>query len=211
MAKKRQYVRQRESMHPSAVDFDVFVRQQASGGKTVTRALAMKWVMSSYKREALIRIGATRIAQNAARTSTKKECLTVAAIEFSKNGGSITELQAEAFYSVGISTVMQQKCRALATTYVYDKASKVFSPVGACEVQKPKRSTGTVRAIFDVLAEGEATAAEIASKHGVNVESVRCILSRFHRAGQVVKCGHPRQGTNELKWGLASQTAAAAK
>jgi hypothetical protein len=209
MAEKRQYVRQRESMHPSAVDFHVFVQQQSSVGKTVTRALAMKWVMSSYKREALIRIGATRIAQAAARTSTRKECLTRSAIEFSKNGGSITEVEAEAFYSVGISTVMHRKCRALATTYVYDKESKVFASVGVSELQKPKRSTGTVKAIFDVLADGPATAAEIASRRGVNVESVRCILSRFFKAGQVVKFGKSANGTSALKWGLASQLTAA--
>ena len=217
MAKTREYVRQSESMHPGSVDFHVFVQQQAYAGKTVDRVAARRWVMSAYKREALIRFGAKIIASEArARFSEAKgngeisrNAMTLAAIGFSTNGESISESEAEFFYSRGIGVVMHRLSSARSHTYAYDKTARVFLPTGISVLPKGTKNQGTVCAIFDVLSARNATASEIASERGVNVDSVRSILSRFFVQKRVVKIGPARQGSKELVWGLVNRPAAA--
>lgn len=214
MVKSREYVRQSESMHPGCVDFHVFVQEQASCGKAVDRVVARRWIMSAYKREALIRFGAKLIAsESRARVSLRKSnramsrnAMTLAAIGFSANGESIAEAEAEFFYSRGIVVVMHRLTSARSHTYTYDKTSSLFSPAGGLVLPKCRRNQGTVRAIFDVLSARNATASEIASERGVSVDSVRSILSRFFVQKRVVKVGLARQGSQELIWGLINQS-----
>jgi hypothetical protein len=213
MAKTREYVRQSESMHPGSEDFHVFVQQQVSIGKTVDRVAARRWVMSAYKRESLIRFGAKRVASNAcalekrSKHDTVKNAMTSAAIGFSAEGKSISEAEAEFFYCRGIAVVMHRLSSARSNTYVYDKRTGVFMPTDLIVIPKGRGNGGSVRAIFGVLSERNATASQIASDRGVNVDSVRSMLSRFFVQGRVFKVGHAMPGSKELIWGLVRKPA----
>jgi hypothetical protein len=213
MAKTREYIRQSESMFPGSEDFYVFVHKQVAAGKTVNRVAARRWIMSAYKRESLIRFGAKAIASDAcalekrAKHHTVKNATTSAAIGFSAEGKSITEAEAEFFYCRGIGVVMHRLLSARSSTYVYDKLAGVFMPSDAIVMPKGRGNGGTVRAIFDVLAARNATASEIASDRGVNVDSVRSVLSRFFLQGRVSKVGRAGPGSKELIWGLVKNPA----
>jgi transposase len=181
-------------------------------GKSVTRAIAIKWIISSYKREALIRFGANRRATDALRAqqiagerARKQEWLTRSAVAFAHNGSTITEREAEAFFDSGISVVLQRLVCARASTYVYDKASRLFVPVAVSNGPSCNRSPGVVKAILATLSEEDCTASDIASKWGVDVNSVRCILNRMRRAGSV-EPSEKRKGTGrgsaQIVWRL---------
>jgi len=196
MSRKRDYVRQSESLHPSAVEFSLFVHNLHEQGKHVTRAVAIKWIISSYKREALIRYGANRRATSAIRAGhvagdrqIKREGLTKSAVSFSRDGSTITEKDAEAFFDTGISVVMQRLVSSRAGTYVYDKSSKIFLPVSASNVASKRRNVGVVRKILSALSEADLTAEGVAEKCSVDVHSVRNNLNGLRRAGCVEHAG----------------------
>lgn len=212
MSKKREYVRQSESQHPSAVDFSVFVHNLHAEGKPVTRAMAIKWIISSYKREALIRSGARvrataaiRAEVNAGDRIRKREALTRSAVSFSREGATITEKQAEAFFDTGISVVMQRLVSSRAGTYVYDKDAKVFVPVIASNGVSKCKNFGVVRKILSALSEGDLTASGIAKQCSVDVGSVRNNLNSLRRSGQVEPAGKQRglgKRRKEIIWRL---------
>lgn len=212
MNKKRAYVRMSESMHPHAIEFPAFVNAMHGEGKSVTRAMAIKWIISSYKREALIRFGANRRATDAVRAQQvagekirKQEGLTKSAVAFAHNGCTITEREAEAFYDSGIAVVMQRLVGSRASTYVYDRASQLFVPVAVTNEPSRNRSPGVVKAILSALSEDDCTAADIAAKWGVDVNSVRCILNRMRRAGSVESSQKRKgvgRGSTQLVWRL---------
>lgn len=212
MSKKREYVRQSESQHPSAIEFSAFVHKLHSENKPVTRAMAIKWIISSYKREALIRSGARHRATTAMRAKEragerqiKREELTKNAISFAREGATITEKEAEAFFDTGISVVMQRLVGSSAGTYVYDRDAKVFLPVIASTGISKCKNVGVVRKIISALAEGDLTAADIAAKCFVDVGSVRNNLNRMRRAGSVEPAGkQPGQGRGktQIVWRL---------
>lgn len=212
MSEKREYVRQSESQHPSAIEFSAFVHKLHAAGKPVTRAMAIKWIISSYKREALIRFGARQRATSAIRAEInagdrirKREGLTVSAVSFSREGATITEKQAEAFFDTGISVVMQRLVSSRAGTYSYDKDSKVFVPVNASNGVSRRRNVGVVKKILSALSDGELTAAGIAGRCSVDVCSVRSNLNRLRRSGAVEAAGkhHGRgKGKTQIVWRL---------
>lgn len=214
MNKSHQHTRSSDAIHPTATPFHVFVQQQAALGKVVDRVAARRWVMSSYKREALIRIGAQNIASTSLRLevrkqrATDKNSLTVAAIGFTRNGESINDVDSEAFYSRGIAVVFQRLVTARSQTYAYDKEEAAFRPVGVTVPPKVKKNIGTVKAIFGVLSARNATASEIAVAHNVNVDSVRSILSRFFIQGRVCKVERTKPGKGEVIWGIAQEVGA---
>lgn len=196
MNNKRAYVRASETMQPHAIEFAAFVNQMHRDGKSVTRALAIKWIISSYKREALIRFGANRRATDAVRSQCaaggkqkKREGLTKQAIAFSREGSTITEKEAEAFIDSGISVVLQRLVAARASTYIYDRQKQLFVPSATSKEQSRSKSPDVVKAIFAALGERDCTACEIASTMGVDVHSVRCVLNRMRRAGAVEEAG----------------------
>lgn len=212
MNKKREYVRQSESQHPSAVEFSAFVHQLHAEGKPVTRALAIKWIISSYKREALIRSGAKHRATTAIRAQLhagdrerKLEELTRSAVSFSRDGATITEKEAEAFFDTGISVVMQRLVSSRSGTYVYDKDGKVFVPVLASTGISKRKNVGVVRKILTALSEADSTAAQIASRCSVDVGSVRNNLNRMRRSGSVEQAGKQPgrgRGKTQIVWRL---------
>jgi hypothetical protein len=196
MSKKREYVRQSESLHPNAVEFASLVHDFHKEGKTVTRAVAIKWIISSYKREALIRYGANRRATDAIRAGNvagnrevKREQITRVAVSFSRDGSTITERDAEAFFDTGLCVVMQRLVSSRAGTYVYDKNSKTFVPIAASKVASKSRNNGVVRKILLALSEDDLTASAISEKCCVDVISVRNNLNGLRRAGAVEQVG----------------------
>jgi hypothetical protein len=196
MSKKREYVRQSESLHPNAMEFSAFVHELHKQGMLVTRAVAIKWIISSYKREALIRHGANRRATSAIRSghlagerNIKRECITKVAVSFSRDGSTITEKEAEAFFDTGICVVMQRLVSSRAGTYVYDKASKTFSPASASSVPSRRRNVGVVQKILSALSGSELTAVGISERCSVDPGSVRNNLNQLHRAGLVEQVG----------------------
>jgi hypothetical protein len=213
MAKRREYVRQSESQHPNAVEFSTFVHRLHSEGKQVTRALAIKWIISSYKRESLIRFGARQRATSAIRAEAnagdrprKREELTKSAVSFSREGATITEKQAEAFFDTGISVVMQRLVSSRAGTFAYDKDAKAFVPVLALNGGVSNRkNVGVVQKILAALSEGDLTADEIASRCSFDVGSVRNNLNGMRRAGSVERAGKKSargRGKKQIVWRL---------
>jgi hypothetical protein len=212
MSKKREYVRQSESQHPSAIEFAAFVHKFHADGRPVTRAMAIKWIISSYKREALIRSGARHRATTAIRAEVnagdrirKREELTRSAVSFSREGATITEKQAEAFFDTGISVVMQRLVSSRAGTYVYDKDAKAFVPVTASNGVSKRKNVGVVKKILSSLSEGELTAAGIAKQCSVDVGSVRNNLNRLRRSGAVEPAGKQPglgKGKTQIVWRL---------
>jgi hypothetical protein len=212
MSKKRGYVRQSESQHPSAIEFSAFVQKLHEDGKPVTRAMAIKWIISSYKREALIRFGAKKRASEAIRHQKsagdrprKQESMTISAVAFSRDGYSITEREAEAFLDTGISAVMQRLVQCRAGTYVYDRNDKVFVPTAASKDVYKRRNTGVVSKILNTLSGGDMTASEIAEQCLVDVGSVRNNLNRLRRAGTVEESRKQKQngrGNSQIVWRL---------
>jgi DNA-binding transcriptional ArsR family regulator len=199
MSKKREYVRQSESQHPSAIEFSSFVHKLHEKGQPVTRAMAIKWIISSYKREALIRSGARKRATDSIRADRdaggkqrKQEQTTRMAVAFTRDGATINESQAEAFVDSGISVVLQRLVSCRAGTYVYDKDSKLFLPVSICCVASEGRNVGVVRKILSALSEGDLTAAGISERCSVDVGSVRNNLNRLRKAGAVEQVGKER-------------------
>jgi hypothetical protein len=212
MSKKRQYVRQSESQHPSAIEFSAFVNKLHAEGKQVTRAMAIKWILSSYKREALIRSGARHRATTAIRADInsgerirKREDLTSSAVSFSREGATITEKQAEAFLGTGISVVMQRLVSSRAGTHVYDKDAKVFVPVTASNGVSRRKNVGVVKNILLALSERQLTAVGIAERCSADVGSVRNNLNRLRRSGHVEQaCKQPGRGRGkaQIVWRL---------
>ena len=212
MSKKRCYVRQSESQHPSAIEFAAFVQKLHDDGKPVTRAMAIKWIISSYKREALIRFGAKKRASEAIRYQKadggrprRQEPMTISAVAFSRDGSSITEKEAEAFLDTGISAVMQRLVQCRAGTYVYDRAEKIFVPTAASHCVHRRRNTGVVSKILDALSQGDLTASEIAGVCLVDVGSVRNNLNRLRRAGTVEESRKQKgsgRGNTQIVWRL---------
>lgn len=210
MNKRRAYAFVGDSMHPHSTEFSAFVNQMHRDGKQVTRAMAIKWIISSYKREALIRFGANRRATEAVRAECaaggrerKREGITRRAIAFAHEGSTITEKEAEAFVDSGISVVMQRLVAARASTYVYDREARLFVPADASDKPSRSKSPNVVRAIFEALEERDCTAAEIASMKSVSVHSVRCILNRMRRAGSVEHGGKKPgrgRGKTQIVW-----------
>jgi hypothetical protein len=212
MTSTKRHTRVGETLHPEAVPFHVFIQQQTASAKPVDRVAARRWVMSSYKREALVRIGAQVIASSALRLQvvkqreTSKNSLTVAAIGFTQEGRSISASEADELYSRGLAVVFQRLVSARSQTYVYDKQLRVFLTSGAVEPLKLSSNKGTVKAIVSVLSVRNATASEIAAQYGVNVCSVRSILSRFLLQGRVRKVQRTKPGKGEVIWAIGEKS-----
>jgi hypothetical protein len=197
-------------MHPNATEFAAFVYQAHKQGNPVTRSMAIKWIISSYKREALIRFGAKKRATHAHRAQQlagdrpmKRESMTDSAIAFSSNQSSITEKEAEAFLDTGISEVMNRLVQSRAGTYVYDRQEKVFLPNGVSKHTVKSRSFGVVRKILTTLSISDLTAAEIAERCCIDVSSVRNNLNHLRRAGSVEAASKNRcggKGKSQIVW-----------
>jgi hypothetical protein len=89
---------------------------------------------------------------------------------------------------------------------VYDKQLRVFLTSGAVEPLKLSSNKGTVKAIVSVLSVRNATASEIAAQYGVNVCSVRSILSRFLLQGRVRKVQRTKPGKGEVIWAIGEKS-----
>jgi hypothetical protein len=205
MNDKREYVRRSESLHPNAIEFSAFVHKMHGQGKRVTRSTAIKWIISSYKREALIRYGANERATTALRAEQiagdsrrKRKGLTRSAILFSRDGSTITEKEAEAFFDTGISVVMQRLVHSRAGTYLYDKVLKEFGPISSTSTALRARSVGVNKKILSALSEGDMSAGVIAQKYGLDVCRVRNNLNQLRRAGAVDRAGK-QKGTGRGK------------
>jgi hypothetical protein len=157
-------------------------------------------------------MGAQVIATSALRLQavkqreTSKNALTVAAIGFTQDGRSISASEADELYSRGLAAVFQRLVSARSHMYVYDKTSRVFASSGAVDPPKLRNNRGTVKAIIGTLSSKNATASEIASEYGVNVCSVRSILSRFLVQGRVRKVARTKPGKGEVIWAIGEKS-----
>jgi hypothetical protein len=135
----------------------------------------------------------------------KREELTLSAVSFSREGATITEKQAEAFFDTGINVVMQRLVSSRAGTFVYDKDAKVFVPFTASNGVSKRKNVGVVKNILLALLDSELTAVGIAERCSADVGSVRNNLNRLRRSGHVEQaCKQPSRGRGkgEIVWRL---------
>ena len=200
---KRKYARCTETMHPNAIPFARFVHDMSKEGLPVTRAMAIKWAISAYKREALIRKGANIRAADAARSLKKKTEITRKAIGFVDGTASITDRDAEAFYETGLSMVVGHLCRSRSGTYDYEKESGVFVCVTSASSVRHAGCRGVQKRILEALSDGDMTANAIARDKGIDASSVRNNLNNMRRAGLVEGCGREKtakRGKPQIVW-----------
>jgi hypothetical protein len=191
---------------PGSECFEDFVVAAYEKAGPVQKRAVITWILSTYKREALIRIGAQALASQAAArerrgcAGSRRSKATQAAISF-VDSGSIDPDSAERCITKAVGLILGRLavgCRRQRSSRVsYDIVRECYVPAGVPVESESLKETDVDSAVLKAIRCGRKSVRQLADECKVGLHYATCSVSRLASLGLISK---NRDGRGPVIW-----------